>query len=109
MMRTHARVHPRVKVTLSASVKTARSEWIAATVVDMGLGGVALELDAVLRINEAVEVVLLTTPAQRFEGTVAWLSWSDGGKVRCGIRAAAPHLAAVDEVSKQFWRRPRVS
>ena len=82
---------------------------MAATVVDMGLGGVALELDEVVRMNEPVEVVLLTSPAQRFEGTVAWLSWSDGGRVRCGIRAAEPHLSLVDEATRQFWRRPRVS
>lgn len=93
--RTHQRFGARVQVTVTSVHRNASAHG---STVDLGVGGMACELDAPLRLGESVQVILLLESPRVARGQVAWVGWAEASAVRLGVRfdpASADELAQL--------------
>lgn len=85
MGQNHYRAHQRFPVLLEASIRSARGVSVRARVVNLGIGGLAVEAEQPLRLAEPVELLVLTEEPLKLKGRVTWVGWAEGSLVRLGI------------------------
>lgn len=90
----HYREHPRYELRIGAELRTPRQR-ISASVVDVGAGGLGLELAAAVEDETPVTAALFlvvddvedaATAALELPAHVAWCAETDHGRFRCGLR-----------------------
>ncbi len=87
MAARHFRAHQRFPVNLPVCVSSpARSVSSRGRVIDLGIGGAALELDTPLRLKESVQVTLEGSQPITLPAEVAWVAWAESSAVRAGVR-----------------------
>ena len=83
----HFRAHQRFQVKLPVTVTAGRRQVASkGTMLNLGIGGGACELDTPLRLGESVEVVLEGHDPLTLIGEVAWVGWAESSAVRLGVR-----------------------
>ncbi len=83
----HFRAHERIRANLAATVSmSGRGLEAQGRVVDIGLGGAALEVAHPLRLGEPVQIRIWGDKPLLVPAEVAWVAWAEGGTVRAGVR-----------------------